>query len=574
MATNLAERAITSAAGTAAAASVTSDAVIAEISDFATVVSIAFYIGSLLEGNLPPTVTATYTQYLNRSLVAGNPLPWGYARTEVVNVLPSGTAGKTVYEYSCPTCTNDRPIDVPALSVPYSNRPRYAPWVYGVPKTVTVYDNFDHPIRQTVNHYTYIVNTLTGNNFLSESWSPIGSEYGCTLQTGDETSTYISQETYYQFTGHTQLNSTDETIFNSSQQPATITTNYQYDNNFQLIDKYYTNSKGEQVQTNYYYPYNYSTATGAIGTMNTAANNIFGPALSSETWFTDLTGAQHMISASATDFGQMVNGDFKPKTLYTFQSAYPASPDAVGQLNTASVVRDPYYIQAASYAYDNNGNLVQTVTGGNKIVSSIYDYDGKLPVATAFNASYNDIGYTSFEAEDNKVGAWINTVAIVSTDARTGNSCFNLSDPSNANNGYFGFSGLNNSLNYIVSFWSKNGTACLIGSNSGQQVFNSCQGGTGWKQGATVNGWTYYEVQVNNIDRIGASGSGLIDEFRVYPVGALMTTTTYTPLIGKTSECDAANKVTYYQYDELGRLRFVMDDQKNMIRQYDYNYKQ
>jgi hypothetical protein len=574
IATNLAERGMTALGGSAAITSMTSSALIAQIGEFADFVSIAFYIGTLLEGNELPTVTTNYTEKLNRSLVSGNPLPWGYARTEVVTLNGTGTTGKTVYEYSCPTCSGDQPIEYPALAVPYSNRPRYAPWVYGVPKTVTVYDNLNNPIKETINHYTYIVDSLTTSDFISKSWTPTGSVYGCLIQTADQTSTFINQETYYPYTGHTQLNSTDEILFNSAQQSSTITTYYDYDGNYQLIDKYSTNSKGEKIQINYYYPYNYPTSNAPIPEMNTAGYNIFGPVISSETYLTDLSNNKYLLSANATAFAQVVNGDYKPLTLYTFQTQYPTPVANIGSFNPSNIVRNSSYIPAVFYGYDSYGNLVQTVTGGNKIVSSIYDYDGKLPIATAVNASYNDIGHTSFEAEGAKTGAWTNMAAIVSTDARTGNSCFNLSDPSNATGNYFGFSGLNNSLSYIVSFWSKNGSACLIGSRSGSQVVSTCQGSSGWTQGTTVNGWTYYEVQVNNIDKIGASGTGLIDEFRVFPVGAQMTTTTYAPLIGKTSECDASNKVTYYQYDELGRLRFIMDDQKNIVRMYDYNYKQ
>jgi len=541
----------------------------------AAAITVAYEIYTLFAGQQnPPATNGSCTTYQNTSLNSNNRLPWGYARTEEISVLGSGTIGKTVYEY---TSTADHGFENPSMSVNYSNKPRYAHWIYGLPKSITIYDqSMTNIVKKTISHYaTPTVTPLATPDFASTSWTSIGSEMGCNPREPNGAHDLIQQEAspYYPLTGHMVLTSTDEIAYNSAQQSMTVTTTFDYDNNLQVSDQATTNSKGQTIKTFYYYPYNYPNATGAIGSMNT--NKILGPALSVETYLSPTTGSSYMIAATAANYGQVTNGDFKPVATYNFQSVQPVASGQLLASDQAHVVRDPnYYKQLSAVAYDNNGNAVQSITGGNRIASTIYDYDGKLPVAFARNASYNDIGYTSFEAEGGKSGATLNTAAIVSTDARTGSKCFNLSDPSNATNGYFGFSLLNSSLNYIVSFWSKNGSACVQGAKSGATIFNSCQGAAGWKQGATVNGWTYYEVQVNTIDQISVTGSGLIDEFRIYPVGAQMATTTYAPLIGKTSECDASGKVTYFQYDNLNRLRYVKDDKGNIIRMYDYNYKQ
>jgi hypothetical protein len=552
------------------------DAVTDAIGGFA----ISLVVGYFLQNTQsPPTTTTSYTIYQTNSFTANNPLPYGYGRTEAISVNGSGTIGKVVYEFSNPNATGDPAIAFPTLTVPYSNKPRCAPWVYGLPKTITIYDMNGNQVKQTVNHYNYIINTLNSSNFASTSWTTLGSEYGCPyIIPTDNNTSLISQEPqpYYPFTGHNVLNSTDEIVFNSAQQSNIATTNFDYDNNFQLHHKYTNNSKGEMIETFYYHPYDYSLAAGGIGAMNAASANILAPVISTESYINKSDGNQYMTGASATNYQVSVNGDIKPSVTYSFQNPLPVASSVLQPFNTSSVIRDPnYYQQVAMYGYDLNGNVVQTATGGNRILSSIFDYNGQLQVASVLNASYNDIGYTSFEAQGAKPGSWINTAAIVSSDSRTGSQSFNLSDPSNNNsNGYFGFGALNSTLTYVISFWSKNGTPCIIGARGGNTIITTCQSGSGWKQGNTVNGWTYYEVQVGNIDQVGVTGSGLIDEFRVYPQGSLMTTTTYAPLIGKTSECDPANKVTYFQYDELGRLRFVLDDQMNIIKMYDYNYQQ
>ena len=549
----------------------------AEVSDMLGQFEIAFIIAALFgSSSTPPTQQATYNTYYLQSLTDNNPLPWGYSRTEVSTQNGTGNTGKTVYAFSNPnSSTDNQPFLFPNMIVPYSNKPRCASWVYGLPESTTYYDNNGNLVKQTVNNYHFIVNTLMSSNFESKSWAATGAQYNCATVTSDATDTNIVQETYYPITGHVELQSTNETVYNATQQSMTTTTNFDYDANYQLKDQYTTNSKGETIKTIYYHPYDYSPTTGGIATMNLSTSNMLTPVISTETYITKSDGTQYMTGAIASNYQPTFNGDIKPSVTYTFQNPVPVSTSVLQPFNPASVQRDPnYYTQSVTYSYDNFGNTVQAVTGGNRIVSGMYDYTGQLQVATIKNASFNDIWYTSFEADGGKPGSTVNTAAIVSSDSRTGNQCFNLSDPSTAASGYFGFSGLNSSLNYILSFWSKNGSACITGLQNGSAVYSGCQGGSGWKQGTTVNGWTYYEVQVNNIDQVKVSGSGLIDEFRVFPVGAEMSTTTYLPLIGKTSDCSPDNKVIYYQYDELGRLRYILDDQKNIVRMYDYNYKQ
>ncbi|WP_207515624.1 hypothetical protein [Longitalea luteola] len=55
---------------------------------------------------------------------------------------------------------------------------------------------------------------------------------------------------------------------------------------------------------------------------------------------------------------------------------------------------------------------------------------------------------------------------------------------------------------------------------------------------------------------------------------ALITTFTYKPLLGITSQTDAANRTVYYEYDGFGRLEVVRDQEGNIIKTFKYNYKQ
>lgn len=55
---------------------------------------------------------------------------------------------------------------------------------------------------------------------------------------------------------------------------------------------------------------------------------------------------------------------------------------------------------------------------------------------------------------------------------------------------------------------------------------------------------------------------------------ALVSTYTYKPAIGVTSETDPSGKVTYYEYDNLGRLQIIKDQDGKILKQFSYQYQQ
>jgi YD repeat-containing protein len=96
-----------------------------------------------------------------------------------------------------------------------------------------------------------------------------------------------------------------------------------------------------------------------------------------------------------------------------------------------------------------------------------------------------------------------------------------------------------------------------------------------------TNQWVYVEKEVSvpadvvslNL-RIDNNSGGTIwyDEIRLYPSAAQMTTYTYSPLVGIISNCDINNRITYYNYDDFGRLILIKDQDGKLSKQICYNY--
>jgi len=63
-----------------------------------------------------------------------------------------------------------------------------------------------------------------------------------------------------------------------------------------------------------------------------------------------------------------------------------------------------------------------------------------------------------------------------------------------------------------------------------------------------------------------------LNNLRANLPNALVTTYTYSPLVGITSETDPRGVTTYYQYDAFGRLSVIRDNSNNVIKTFEYHY--
>jgi len=86
------------------------------------------------------------------------------------------------------------------------------------------------------------------------------------------------------------------------------------------------------------------------------------------------------------------------------------------------------------------------------------------------------------------------------------------------------------------------------------------------------SGGIWYYIRKNYTANMILNEGDMIDEVRVYPKDAIVTSYTYRPLTGMTSESDANNKTIFYEYDNLQRLIRLRDQDRNIVKQFEYNY--
>ncbi len=221
--------------------------------------------------------------------------------------------------------------------------------------------------------------------------------------------------------------------------------------------------------------------------------------------------------------GEKISGE---KTVFKFHIT--TAGDTLIVPASKSIWEDNAYKTVLWFTeYSDKGNLLSSLSFDFVPVSYIYNSDETEIIASVTNANHNEIYHNSFEEDEN-----LNLIRI----AKTGNKSFS---------GNYTFTLPKFPGEYILSYWK------------------------------FISGkWKYFETKITN-PGFGAeytiNSSNIIDEIRVYPPDAFMSTATYKSLIGKTSETDANNITVYYEYDDFGRLIKVLDQDKNLIKENEYN---
>jgi YD repeat-containing protein len=221
----------------------------------------------------------------------------------------------------------------------------------------------------------------------------------------------------------------------------------------------------------------------------------------------------NVVAANRTDYIILGPGTF-PRKLWI--------SDHVPGITEATLAS--YYRERANYTFNNMGDILAFNKLNDVSKAYVWSKDHQDMIAEVQNALSTQVLHTSFEEEPS------NTTPTALTGEKGYTAAYTVVLPSAGT--------------YTLTYWRKSG----------------------------ANPWELVQSTVSTSTVIGGGGY-VIDEVRLCPPGALMTTYTYKPGIGMTSSTDPNNVTTYYEYDALGRLQTVRDFQSNILRSHQYNYK-
>ncbi|RAV98886.1 hypothetical protein [Pseudochryseolinea flava] len=278
------------------------------------------------------------------------------------------------------------------------------------------------------------------------------------------------------------------------------------------------------------------------------------------TWLNDLKSKNMMSSPLETlekVNGKVIGGSFTkykttsglttPNELYAIETT---APKVIASTTTGTVPAE--FKLKGTIEFDGSGNIKSIQPTSNTITTYVWGYSNNYQTASVVNALSTHIAYTSFETSEG-TGGWSGVSASRAIGGVSGERSYTIS-------GSITKTSLPAGKIYVVSYWSSGAAANV--NNVAAQVLKS------------RNGWTLYRhVMAANVTSITISGSVTIDELRLYPQEAQMTTYVYEPLKGLKSSCDPNGVFTYYEYDNFNRLLTVSDDQKKIVKHYQYHYR-
>jgi YD repeat-containing protein len=466
------------------------------------------------------------------------------------------------------------------MLLPCSFAQRTEEWNYGLPKTKSYFDAAGKLVKQE--DYTYQFKSQTLNNdttWVSCKCGPKDKVMPTSIAGVNRNRISFNSNTYYPVTGRAELIKVTTKQFYLDNNFSTETTSYEYDPVYLTVRKITTeNSNKETIEKRIYYPGNYNTS--AYGYQQRMMSfNLIGMPVATETWLLKQGASAKLLNANISEFTQIQNADILPVATYEFMSAKPVDQNVIGVFDPSKLNRAPaYFKKTAASVYDSEGNLVQQEINGN-VVSYIYAYDvangtttGRL-IASVTNAAPGEVAFSGFETTGTK-GGWTYSgpqlyhivtppgqPTVQSPDPVTGNFYYGLS-----NGGITKEWGLVEGKKYKLTYWIRGGF--LAGSDP---VLNLNYTSTTKQGPVSLNGYTYYEREFTaGASPLEITGSGYVDDVRLFPSDAQMTTYDYDAFDNVTHEMDENNRLTRYIYDSKQRVIQVQDQKGNILKVNEY----
>jgi hypothetical protein len=351
-----------------------------------------------------------------------------------------------------------------------------------------------------------------------------------------------------------------------------VTTAYTYNSFDQVTQSTRTNADGSIVASNMKYARDYSITSPSGSDLQAVAINKLNTtnrkAQLIESWqsFTPIGGTTVVTNANLAlykDYGTYV----WPDKSKTFPQGFTFTPSTATSSTFSS---DVDYVATASSEFAGGLPVNQTDLLAFSTSSVHYATGTGTPVATFFNCKSENAIYEGFEMATGRglSGGTATTPGWTGLKAISLDNSFTLSSASvtkGENNYRVSFWAYGSASNIIVTVKTMNG-ATEITSDTFKIV--------------TPNKWIYKERFINTTSvtstftfKISSPTAIRIDEFIAMPKSARVTSSTFLPLTGPTSQTDDRGNSSVTTYDLLGRPSTTFDRNRNLVAKNDYGFR-
>jgi len=517
-----------------------------------------------------------------------------------------------------------------AITPPFfTGKQRVREWEIGLPLSIKQYDNKNLLVAETRNEYisrldtaTAIAMQLTEYNrriSLQDDWlfqAPIvgsSNNYPENIRNFTE-----SIDPYIPYRGKSLLAKTVNYKYESNSLAIADSVIYRYDERDNQKYSYVRNSRGELIRYANIYNYELSPVTvsgnATLSTLQTRGRELL---IGTERWkspasaglpedLAPVTGSERLMDAAIFKFDFLPNQVLATKAVYGLETESPlpgntyregmfsiGDPGYIAYSQVAKVWQNqplPDYLVQSTEAqlFDDRGNVSQAYIPATKQYKvNIFDPNNFNKIVEVSNAKKNEVAFADFDHtlegnmvynldHINRIGSLVSPVIpppAVSGISRciSGNAYLTINaSASTAKQVYT--SGLSTGKEYRATFWASDHATPQFGIEGGSQF--------SLVHIATKGRFRQYEVifslapgQENVRIGINSPANIALEDIRICPSNALMQNWLYAPLTGVASVTDALGRLTYFEYDKLGRLVLTRDQDGNILEKkiYDAN---
>jgi len=468
----------------------------------------------------PYCLYTTYSSVSHYPLVNSAAGYVGYGRViEYYDVAKS--QGKKVYTYTNFDTHNDINSSTSFPFVPASSQD----WKRGLPLTEEAYESIsaNRFVLQEKTRYRY---SQLPYSFVSATGLKVAGRTTFVGGSYDLENYFrsLSAELYSVVSDSYQLESKTTTHYEQGKEFTTIEARGYTPQYFQLQKIHQIASDGTKSIQRWYYPTDYSNNRGAVPLLDgLLARNMLNVAV--EELVSRQRGTQQLLTAGVLHhYASRINA--ANKVNYYESRQYRLNTTRADTTQRYDFLHIPGHYEEQLRVLGVNSRNAPTAyrlaTAGP--ASYQWGYNDCLPIASCQNATVNEFFYEGFEETSNASIGYAHS----GIRYKAGNYNVTWTPP--------------NTRTYILSYWYR-------------------QAGS----------WRYHK-QFYNGPSASLAGGDAYDDVRIVPQDALLTTYTYTPLIGVTSQTDPTDRMTSYKYDEFNRLVRTRDEQGRILSQQQYHY--